>query len=124
MQGYEYYVINGAAGGYAKAIFSREVVNTKFHIASERVKKLNTIPFRLYAKIYGNAGYVFDPQPGDNRLGNQMLYSGGIGLDIVTFYDFIIRLEWSLNQLVQNDLYFYRKQYFWYGCSLVVVLVY
>jgi outer membrane protein assembly factor BamA len=85
MQGYEYYVINGAAGGYGKAIFSREIVDTKFHIASERVKKLNTIPFRLYAKVYGNAGYVFDPQPGNNRLGNQMLYSGGVGLDIVPF---------------------------------------
>jgi outer membrane protein assembly factor BamA len=112
MQGYEYYVINGAAGGYGKAIFSREIVDTKFHIASERVKKLNTIPFRLYAKVYGNAGYVFDPQPGNNRLGNQMLYSGGVGLDIVTFYDFIIRLEWSFNQLGQNDLYLHRKEYF------------
>ncbi|HVG13376.1 MAG TPA: POTRA domain-containing protein [Chitinophagaceae bacterium] len=112
MQGYEYYVINGAAGGYSKLSFSRELVNTQFHIASKRIKKINTIPFRLYAKIYGNAGYVYDPQPGTNFLGNKMLYSGGIGVDLVTFYDFILRFEWSFNQLGQNDIYLHRKEYF------------
>ena len=112
MQGYEYYVVNGAAGGYAKLSLSRELINTKFHIASKRIKKINTIPFRLYAKVYGNAGYVYDPQPGTNFLGNKMLYSGGIGVDLVTFYDFILRFEWSFNQLGQNDLYLHRKEYF------------
>lgn len=112
LQGYEYFVINGAAGGYSKLSFSRELVNTQFHIASKKFKKINTIPFRLYAKVYGNAGYVYDPQPGTNFLGNRMLYSGGIGVDLVTFYDFILRFEWSFNQLGQNDIYLHRKEYF------------
>lgn len=112
MQGYEYYVINGVAGGYTKAIFSREIINTKFRIASQKIKKLNSIPFRMYGKIYGNAGYVYNPQPGDNLLCNKMMYSGGVGLDIITFYDFILRLEWSFNQLGQNDIYLHRKNYF------------
>lgn len=112
MQGYEYFVINGVAGGYTKAIFSREIVNTKFRIESQKIKKLNNIPFRMYGKIYGNVGYVYNPQPGDNELCNKMLYSGGVGLDIITFYDFIIRLEWSFNQLGQNDIYLHRKNYF------------
>jgi outer membrane protein assembly factor BamA len=112
LQGYEYYVINGVAGGYAKVIFSREIINTNFHIPSGKIEKLNHIPFRLYAKIYGNTGYVHNPEPGDNLLCNRMLYSAGIGVDLVTFYDFIIRFEWSFNQLGQNDLYLHRKNYF------------
>jgi outer membrane protein assembly factor BamA len=112
MQGYEYYVINGVAGGYTKAILSREILNTNIRIRSEKIKKLNNIPLRLYGKVYGNMGYVYNKEPGDNLLCNQMLYTGGVGLDIVTFYDFIIRLEWSFNQLGQNDLYLHRKNYF------------
>jgi hypothetical protein len=112
LQGYEYYVINGVAGGYTKAIFSRELLNTNFHIPSGKIKKLNHIPFRLYAKVYGNAGYVYNPEPGNNLLCNRMLYSAGVGLDVVTFYDFIVRFEWSFNQLGQNDLYLHRKNYY------------
>ena len=112
IQGYEYYVINGVAGGYTKAVFSRELLNTNIHIPSGRIKKLNNIPFRLYAKLYGNTGYVYNPEPGTNFLCNRMLYSAGVGLDIVTFYDFIVRLEWSFNQLGQNDLYLHRKNYY------------
>lgn len=112
LQGYEYYVINGVAGGYAKTTFSREIVNTHFHIPSGKIKKLNNIPFRLYAKVYGNAGYVYNPEPGSNQLCNRMLYSAGVGFDVVTFYDFIVRFEWSFNQLGQNDLYLHRKNYF------------
>jgi outer membrane protein assembly factor BamA len=112
MQGYEYYVVDGVAGGYAKASFSRELINTAIHVPSERIKRLNNIPVRLYAKVYGNAGYVYNPQPGSNKLNNRLLYSGGVGLDIVTFYDFIIKLEWSFNQLGQNDIYLHRKDYF------------
>jgi outer membrane protein assembly factor BamA len=112
LQGYEYYVINGIAGGYTKASFSRELINTNLHIPSGKIKKLNDIPLRMYAKVYGNAGYVYDPQPGNNSLNNRMLYSAGVGLDIVTFYDFIIKVEWSFNQLGQNGIYLHRKNYF------------
>ncbi|HZF65143.1 MAG TPA: POTRA domain-containing protein [Chitinophagaceae bacterium] len=112
MQGYEYFVVNGVAGGYTKVIFSRELVNTKIRLSSERIKKLNNIPIRVFGKIYGNSGYVYNPLPGENMLCNRMLYSGGVGLDIITFYDFIFRVEWSFNQLGQNDLYLHRKNYF------------
>lgn len=112
LQGYEYYVINGVAGGYTKASFSREILNTNFRISSSKIKKLNHIPFRLYAKVYGNAGYVYNPEPGNNLLCNRMLYSAGAGFDVITFYDFIVRFEWSFNQLGQNDLYLHRKNYY------------
>lgn len=112
MQGYEYYVVDGVAGGYTKASISRELINTVFHIPSKKIERLNHIPFRVYAKVYGNAGYVYNPEPGPNMLCNKMLYSGGVGLDIIAFYDFIIKLEWSFNQLRQNDLYLHRKEYF------------
>jgi outer membrane protein assembly factor BamA len=112
LQGYEYYVVNGVAGGYTKTTFLREVVNTNIHIPSRKIKKLNNIPLRIYAKVYGNAGYVYSPDPQTNFLNNRMLYSAGVGFDVITLYDFIVRFEWSFNQLGQNDLYLHRKNYF------------
>jgi len=112
MQGYEYYVIDGVAGGCVKTTFSREL--SKFNLPMFKFKnqRIDYIPFRVYAKIYGNAGYAYNPEPGPNLLTNRMLYSWGFGLDVVTFYDIVIRFEWSFNQIGQNGLYLHKKANF------------
>ena len=43
-----------------------------------------------------------------NMLNNKMLYTGGIGLDIISIYDVVLRVEYSFNQLNQSGL-FVRK---------------
>jgi hypothetical protein len=112
MQGYEYYVIDGVAGGFIKSTITRELVKFSIKPPTIRGKTFEPIPFRILAKVYGNTGYVHNPQPGDNGLSNKMLYSGGFGLDIVTFYDLTIKLEYSFNQLGQNDLFLHRRSIF------------
>jgi outer membrane protein assembly factor BamA len=112
MQGYEYYVVDGVAGGYAKAVLSREVINLGFLVKRKRDTEPYRVPLRVYAKAFVNAGYMYHPNPGVNSLNNRMLYSGGIGLDVITHYDFTLKLEWSFNQLGQNGLYLHRKNYF------------
>lgn len=113
IQGYEYYVIDGVAGGFLKTTFTRELfgMNVKKPFSKKEQSDCK-IPFRFFGKIYGNAGYVYNPQPGENSLSNQMLYSGGIGLDVLTAYDFTIKLEWTFNQLGQNGLFLHRKSTF------------
>jgi len=112
MQGYEYYVVDGVAGGYVKATFAREFLNFNIRVPKSKQGTTDMIPFRVYGKIYGNSGYVHNPQPGDNALSNTLLHSAGIGIDIVTFYDVILRFEYSFNQLGQNGLYLHRKSIF------------
>jgi outer membrane protein assembly factor BamA len=113
LQGFEYYVIDGVAGGYTKATLSREMVNFKIRIPPmKKGKEAEYIPFRIFAKMYGNTGYVHNPQPGENALSNKMLYSWGLGIDILSFYDVTFKLEWSFNQLGQNGLFLHRKTIF------------
>ena len=112
MQGYEYYVVDGVAGGYVKALLSREILNFYFQIKRKKDDQATNIPFRVYAKTFVNAGYMHHPDPGPNSLSNRMLYSGGIGIDIITHYDFTFKLEWSFNLLGQNGIYLHRKSYF------------
>lgn len=112
MQGYEYYVVDGVAGGFLKTTYTRELL--QFSVgAPGRISQLpERIPFRIFAKVFGNAGYVHNPQPGLNRLSNRMLYSAGVGLDIFTAYDFTLKLEWTFNLLGQNGLFLHRKSIF------------
>lgn len=112
LQGYESYEIDGVAGGFTKATFTRKLLQTAIHLPFTQIKKISTIPIKVYGKVYGNAGYVYaenvDPS---NNLNNRLIYSGGVGLDIVLFYDLALKLEWSWNQLHQNGLYLHDRRY-------------
>jgi outer membrane protein assembly factor BamA len=112
LQGYEDYVIDGVAGGYTKATLAKQVINTHLNFSSQKFRSIYNIPFRLYLKAFVNTGYVHNPNPGINDLTNKMLYSYGVGMDIVTFTDFVIKLEWSFNQLGENGVYLHRRNYF------------
>ncbi|MFN2456989.1 MAG: POTRA domain-containing protein [Chitinophagaceae bacterium] len=111
LQGYEDYTINGVAGGYTKATFSKQFLNTAIHIPSERIKRLNHIPLKIFGKVYGNTGYIYNQHVAKNSLSKKWLYSGGVGLDIILFYDLVFKIEWSLNHLGQNGLYLHNRRY-------------
>lgn len=112
MQGYEYNVIDGVAGGLLKTTLSRELLTFRIRVPKVKNRETVHIPFKVFGKIYGNTGYVYNPEDGANGLSNKLLYTGGAGIDIVTFYDIVIRLEWSFNQLGQNGLFLHRKGIF------------
>ena len=111
MQGYEYYVIDGVAGGYLKGTLTRQLLGLNIRMPGKKANPLK-IPIKIYGKIYGNTGYVHNPQSGENLLTNKMLYSGGFGIDIFTIYDFTFKMEWSFNQLGQNGLFLHNKSIF------------
>ena len=112
LQGYEYYVMDGVVGGYAKASLAREILNLGFHVKRKKDVIPYRIPFRAYAKTFVNAGYAYNPDPGTNTLNNRMLYSAGVGIDIITHYDFTFKFEWTFNLLGENGLYLHRKTYY------------
>jgi outer membrane protein assembly factor BamA len=112
IQGYEYYVMDGVVGGYTKASISREILNLGFHVKRKKDVIPYRVPFRAYAKTFVNAGYAYNPDPKTNTLNNRMLYSAGIGIDIITHYDFTFKFEWTFNLLGENGLYLHRKTYF------------
>lgn len=112
LQGYEYYVVDGVAGGIAKTTLSRELANFSINLFGKNGKKGIRIPFRIFGKIYGNTGYVHNPQPNNNSLTNKMLYSGGFGIDILTLYDVTFKLEYSFNAIGENGLFLHQNSFF------------
>jgi hypothetical protein len=104
-------VIDGVAGGMVRNTLRREVGQFSIPLLS-RFRSLDRIPFRLYVKAYGDAGYVYNRDTYFNPLSNKLLYTAGAGLDILTFYDFVFRLEYSVNQLGQKGLFLHFRNDF------------
>jgi hypothetical protein len=112
MQGFEYFVIDGAAGAYLKAALNRRLFDFNIKTPSKKNSPAFHIPFGIFGKVFANTGYVYNPEPGENSLSNTFLWSGGIGIDIVTWYDITVKLEWAFNSLGQNGLFLHRKTIF------------
>ena len=112
LRGLERYVIDGVAGAMVKNSIRRELF--RFTIPTFLSSSSHDrIPFKIYAKAFTDMGYsknrVFS---NNNSLTNRMLYSTGFGVDVVTFYDFIMRFDYSFNQLGQKGLFLHLKNEF------------
>ncbi len=112
LQGYEYYVVDGLAAAYLKAAFTRKVFGFNVNIPGTKKVLPQRVPFGVYARVFGNMGYVYNKPDPLNHLPNTVLVSGGFGIDITTIYDFTLKIDWSFNQLGQNGLFFHRKSIF------------
>lgn len=111
LRGLEDYVIDGVAGLLSRQSYRHQIL--RFTVPTYlKSKSHDRIPFRVYARLFGDAGYSYNKTFTHNSLTNRMLYTGGVGLDIVTFYDFILRLDYSFNQLGQNGLFLHIKNDF------------
>lgn len=109
LRGLEYYVVDGVAGGFVRNTLAKEVLNFKVKTGL-RSKSHSYVPFRIYMKGYADAGYVYRKNLGaDNLLNNKFLYTGGIGVDIVSFYDVVLRLEYSFNQFAEKGLFVHKS---------------
>ncbi len=107
VRGYELYVVDGQHYGLLKtslkwAILPFRKVKLKF-LKSE---KFNTLPLAFYANLNFDMGYVIDNQFNKgNPLAGQLLLGGGIGIDVVTFYDISWRAEYSVNKALEHGFF-------------------
>jgi len=103
VRGYEYYVVDGSS--YALLRFDLKYALFKKNFGGLPFQYLPEIPVRILPKLFADAGYAHHPTPGNSYLNDRLLYSAGVGVDIVTTYDIKIRLEAAVNHLGQYGLY-------------------
>lgn len=113
-RGYEYYVIDGQHWFLGKA-------NVLFTLLKPRIYRVEAVPleaFRtfyiaMYLNAFSDHGYVADDAHGAaNPLANHWLHGYGLGLDIVTSYDQVLRLEAAVNGLRETGFYLHFTQPF------------
>ncbi|NVO01805.1 MAG: hypothetical protein HXX09_03815, partial [Bacteroidetes bacterium] len=107
VRGYEYYVIDGQNYFLCKN-------NLKFALVPARILKLkflnwekfNTIHYAFYLNLLGDAAYVYNNRNHNKTdLSNTFLFGYGIGLDFVTYYDKVLRIEYSFNKIGEKGIF-------------------
>ncbi len=112
LRGYELFVIDGNSYGLM-------VNNLKYCIMKEQSYNLAYIPWSqfnpihlsIYANLFFDMGYVkgkYYAEDGNNYV-NRFLYTSGIGLDIVSYYDQVLRFELSLNREGQPGFFIHTE---------------
>jgi outer membrane protein assembly factor BamA len=111
LRGMEYFVLESDYFGILRNTVKREVL--AFRVNTRLLpKQFSSIPIHIYLKTYGDLGYSSNSHPGSSILDNKWLYTYGVGADIVTFYDALLRVEYSINQLGQKGLFLHFKSTF------------
>ena len=91
----------------------QELLDHDFPTLFKNSRAYGSLPIRIFLKAYANVGYVGLNGPQYNSfLNNRLLYTEGIGLDIVTIYDLQLKVEFSFNQLGQNGLFLHIRNDF------------
>lgn len=107
LRGYDLYVVEGQNYIINKITFKKLLFSTQKHVKSIPIPQFQTIPIAIYLKTYFDSGYIGNQytDPENIALSNKYLFGGGMGLDIVTYYDLVLRLEYSINDSGDTGFY-------------------
>ena len=99
IRGYDLNVVEGQNYLIHKITFKKRLFAKEYKVKSMPIPQFQTVPIAVYLKTYFDSGYVDNEftDPENTALSNKFLYGGGLGLDIVTYYDLVLRLEYSIN---------------------------
>jgi outer membrane protein assembly factor BamA len=111
LRGYEFYVVDGLDYFYSKNSFRVELLNRSFDlnkwVKMKLLKNWLDLPLKTYLTFNFDTGYVNNPfEKESNKLSNRQLYGGGVGLDIIAYYNMTWRFEYSMNHLGEKGLFF------------------
>lgn len=107
VRGYELYVVDGQHYGILQSEFKYRLFETE-KVIRWLPRQFGTIPLALYINTFADAGYIRNkvPEWSNSRLGNKVLSGGGIGLDFVTFYNLVYRVNYSFNAEGERRFFF------------------
>lgn len=112
MRGLEYNVIDGRAAGILKTTFHQQLFSVILHNPASK-KTHDRIPVRVFLKAFADIGYARNPfSLPSNTLNNTFLRSWGFGVDIVSIYDFVFKIQFSMNQLGTDGVYLHSRNDF------------
>ncbi len=117
LRGYEVFLIEGSRFVMNKSTFKKRIFTRGWHFANMPHEQFSYFPLSIYLKAYADVGYVenftlYQEQLLNNTLSNKWLVGAGAGIDVVTFYDTILRFEYSFTREGTRGFFFNIKKEF------------
>ena len=100
---YDLYVVDALNYGIVKNNLKFEILKpvTK-HLPLIKNDRFGKIHIAVYANLFFDMGYTWNvviPDGFTTRIANKFIYGTGVGIDFVTYYDKVLRLEYGVNGL-------------------------
>lgn len=117
VRGYELYVVEGPWYLLNKTTFKKLIFSRNYHWAMMPARQFRYVPVSVYLKTYADLGYVknypyYETRGLNTTLSNELLFGTGLGLDVVGFYDIVLRFEYSFNAEGEQGFFFHVKKEF------------
>ncbi len=107
LHGWEYYIVDGLDLGLLKTALRFRFWSFDFNFGKLMpMQALRSMPVRLQLALNNDLAFVNSPHNrADNPFSNRLLWGGGLGLEAVFYYDKVVRIEYSLNDLLEKGLF-------------------
>ena len=107
VRGYEYYVIDNQKFIISKSILKWCLVKEKkFDINILKIKQFKKSFYSIYFSVFSDYGYTKNKFNNElNDLSNTPLWGNGISIDYLTYYDKLLRIEYSINHLGEKGVF-------------------
>ncbi|GAB2584255.1 BamA/TamA family outer membrane protein [Spirosoma areae] len=112
VRGYELYVVDGQRAAVWRNSLRYQLVNVRKQLNWLHVRQFNTLPIAAYLTAFGDAGYVGSTvaEQYQSRLANRLLVGTGMSLDVVTFYNLVMRFSGTINGQGKAGFFFNLTQ--------------
>lgn len=110
VRGYDLYVLPGETIGINRNTLRMRLFDRNVNLKFMPFEQFSVIPVAIYPKMFFDMGYVRNSQSDyfeDDRLSNRLLKGWGVGLDVFTAYNAVVRLEYSMNQEKERGFFLY-----------------
>lgn len=117
VKGYEVYVIEGPLFFLNKTTMRKKIFSRTWEVNGLGIEQFQYFPLDIYLKSYLDIGYVenypyYEQLNLNTRLSNRLLAGAGAGLDIVTAYDAVIRLEYTFTREKTQGFFLHMRKEF------------
>ena len=112
VRGYDAYVVDGRRLALLQQGLSLRLLDLgRVRLNGVPSSRFNNIPLAFYLNTFADVGYVGQRTvPAANLLPNRLLASAGVGLHLVTYYDWVFTLEYARTREQQGGVFF-RTQF-------------
>ncbi len=110
LRGFDFYTIEGNSYLLSQQQIKFTIIQPHtYEIPYLKNQKFSKLFFAYYINLFYDAAYINGYQQNEseinNFLQNKYLYSFGIGMDFVTYYDKVLRIDFTHNSLNENGIF-------------------
>lgn len=117
IRGYEVYVIEGPKYFLNKTTIKKRIFSKHYNLDHSPIEQFNYLPVAVYLKAYADFGYVdnyaaYSKNNINSKLTDRFLGGAGFGIDVVSSYDVVLRVEYSFTSQKTQGFFLHVKKEF------------